>query len=119
MDPQDTTAASDAAASSIGEQPLQVQSLPAVPSESYVHGPAAIDAALAASLSSQGNNLLLQTHNDIFAVVDGALNGNGALPLGMMLPTHPSLQELGVPHTLQSANGHAMSAGMANLHLSS
>ncbi|KAI1167441.1 hypothetical protein F5B18DRAFT_440418 [Nemania serpens] len=110
MDTQDTTAASDTAVSSIGEQPLQVQGQLAVPQELYVHDPAAIDAALAASLSSQGNNLIPQTHNDIFAAVDGAVNSNGALPLGIMLPAHQPLPALGVPHTLQPANGHAMSA---------
>ncbi|KAI8953973.1 hypothetical protein F4801DRAFT_68347 [Xylaria longipes] len=109
----------DTAASASGEQPARGQSRPTVAPEfttprasvsTSIPDPAAIDASSTLTLPNHGNNFAPQTRDGVFATVDHTINGNGALPLGMMMPVNPPLSEFGVPHAPQPTNGHAMSA---------
>ncbi|KAI0105493.1 hypothetical protein GGR51DRAFT_190716 [Nemania sp. FL0031] len=109
MDTQDTTAPSDTAAPPAGEQPLQVPSQLDVPSELYVHDPATVDAPFV--FPNPGTDFIPQAHDGgVFTAVDHTVNGNGTLPLGMMMPMNAPLPDLGASHALQPTNGHAMSA---------
>ncbi|KAJ8123318.1 hypothetical protein ONZ43_g707 [Nemania bipapillata] len=111
MDTHHTTVTSDVAAPSVGEQLPQVQGQLSMPSELYAQDPTAVDASLAAVLSNQGNNFVPQTYDDgVFGAIDHTVNGNGALPSGVVVPINPPLLELGASQALQPTNGHVMSA---------
>ncbi|KAI3337345.1 hypothetical protein HD806DRAFT_528915 [Xylariaceae sp. AK1471] len=104
------------APSTSGEHPPQAQSQPAVGESAVpnanasVQASAAKDASSAASLPSQDTHFIPPNHDGNFAAIDHAVNGNGAFPLGMMIPIDQPLAELGAPNALQVANGHTMSA---------
>ncbi|KAI1173760.1 hypothetical protein F4777DRAFT_424514 [Nemania sp. FL0916] len=109
MSTQETTAP-DAPASSGGEQPAQVQSQSDVPSEPYVHGQPSTEASSTVPLPIHGNGFIPQTHDGAFAMMGHDINGNGALPLNMVMPIPPTLAEFSIPPVLQPTNGHQMSA---------
>ncbi|KAJ8126629.1 hypothetical protein O1611_g7009 [Lasiodiplodia mahajangana] len=109
MDTQNTTASSDTAVPSAGEQPQQAPNQLNVPSNLYVQDPAAVDAPFA--FSNPGTDFVPQPHDGgIFTAIDHTVNGNGALPLGVVLPVNPPAPHLGASHPLQPTNGHAISA---------
>jgi hypothetical protein len=106
------------AASAGGEHPPQVQSQPAVGEPAVAnasassHDAPAKDAASTASLLSQDSQSIPPNHDASFAAINHIVNGNGALPPGVVVPPNQPLANLSAPNTLQAANGHTMSAGM-------
>ncbi|KAI1270785.1 hypothetical protein F5Y07DRAFT_405142 [Xylaria sp. FL0933] len=60
-------------------------------------------------IPNQGDNFIPQAH-DPFAVMNHGINGNGVLPLGVMMPVNPPLPGLNASPAPQPTNGHAMSA---------
>ncbi|KAI0537307.1 hypothetical protein GGR58DRAFT_350229 [Xylaria digitata] len=122
-----------AAASASGEQlpqqlPQEAQgsttqpSQLAVPSESIasiasnagtsesVQDPAAMDTSSTIPLQYHDENFISQAQDGLFAALDHPINGNGALPLDIMMSVNPPVPELGVSHIPQPTNGHTMSA---------
>ncbi|KAI0445027.1 hypothetical protein F4803DRAFT_211861 [Xylaria telfairii] len=108
----------DTAASASGEQPAQGQSQPGVVPElaapdasasASIPEPAAIAASSTMTLPSHSNNFALPAHG-AFATVDHTINGNGTVPLAMVMVPVPPLSELGVSHVPQPTNGHTISS---------
>ncbi|KAI0554169.1 hypothetical protein F4679DRAFT_527391 [Xylaria curta] len=106
MDSHGTTA------SARGEQPsVAPESIaPDASASASIPETAATDAASTATLPSRSNNFAPQTQDGVLSTVDHSINGNGVLPLDMMMPVNPPLSDPGVSHAPQPTNGHAMSA---------
>ncbi|KAJ2985901.1 hypothetical protein NUW58_g5287 [Xylaria curta] len=113
----------DTAASASGEQPprdqsqgqgqaaASLESTASDPSTSaLIQEPAAPDVPSAIPLPDHGNNFASDVQNGVFTAIGHTVNGNGALPPGVMIPISTPLAGLGVAQTPQPANGHAMSA---------
>ncbi|KAI1824447.1 hypothetical protein F4861DRAFT_264021 [Xylaria intraflava] len=115
--------AQDPAAPAGVTEPSQVQNQPAASeaaSESAVpdantfasiQDPAPIDVSSAALSPNQLITPVPQMPDGTFgAIHQSTTNGNGALPLDMVMPVNPPLPDLGLSHAPQFTNGHAMSA---------
>ncbi|KAF2970379.1 hypothetical protein GQX73_g3199 [Xylaria multiplex] len=75
-----------------------------------VQDPASIDTSSTIPLPYHGGNFISQAQDGLFATLEHPINGNGALPLDILMPANPSAPELGVSHIPQLTNGHTMSA---------
>ncbi|RWA12896.1 hypothetical protein EKO27_g2198 [Xylaria grammica] len=83
---------------------------PAVPSEPTASNANTSESAHTIALPYHGDDFIPQTQDDLFSAIGHTINGNGVLPLGMMMPANPPLAELGVSHIPQPTNSQAMSA---------
>ncbi|KAI0971174.1 hypothetical protein F4678DRAFT_95908 [Xylaria arbuscula] len=120
---RDAAAASVTSATSVNEQqPLQAQtqpnqpavsSQPAAPNASESTSGPIHDAQSTIPFPNQGGNFIPQNQDGTFVAIDHTVNGNGVLPMGLMIPVHPanpSLPDLSASHVPHPTNGHAMSA---------
>ncbi|KAI0527912.1 hypothetical protein F5B22DRAFT_10375 [Xylaria bambusicola] len=100
------------AISTSGDQPPAAVTEPTVEANNGTSVPvqdsAAVDHSFTTPFLNQGNGFIPQVQD--FAAINPTINGNGTLPMGVMIPTNPPLPEFHASHAPQPVNGHAMSA---------